>query len=379
MTSGVGVLHVVGSLRLGGAERMAVELANRVHQAGYRAAVLSTRGGGPLEDEVRADVPVLALDRARRWDPTCFQRFRQFIRKHDIRLVQSHGPGPLQYVTTALLPGGLECHHIHHVHNARSHAEDPPPDFRTRLAIRMGTQAVIGVSRGTCDWLKARVRCPAERTFLLRNGVELQRFVDARPADLRSELGLTAETVLVAMVANLRWEKDHLTTLKALAACPSRERVRLLLVGASPPSEEEYTQQVRQTIAALALRGSVIHLGERRDIPEVLAGCDAAVLSSQRESGPLALLEYMAAGLPFAATRVGEIGQELPEGEGSIFVRPGDSHALSRALEALVAMGPAERRHLGERGRALVQREYDQGRTAERLTAIYEQVLRWPE
>lgn len=377
MTAGVGVLHVVESLRLGGAERMGVELVNSLRVEGFRTALLATRASGPLEQEIRRDVPLLTLDRARRWDLDCFRKFRAFVRDNDVRVIQSHGPGPLQYVTAALLPGRLRCRHIHHVHNARSEAKDPPPDLRTRLALRLGARAAIGVSRGTCEWLQARGRFPAERTFLLRNGVDVARFRSAYPADLRRELRLSGDAVLVAMVANYRWEKDHLTALRALAACPSRQRLRLLLVGSPVVSEEAYARSVQQAIADLGLAGLVLQLGPRPDIPAVLAGADAALLSSRKESGPLAVLEYMAAGIPFAATRVGEIGLELPEGEGGFFAPAGDAAALARALETLATMGPEARRRLGERGRLLVEREYDQSGTAARLAAIYEQVLRW--
>lgn len=375
MSERVDVLHVVGGMQMGGAERMAVELANRTSELGLRSALLSTRGDGPIRAEVHSHVPVRVLERTRRWDLRSFAAFRELLRGHGVRLIHSHGPGPLQYVAAALSIGSLGCRHVYHCHTPRL-GQDPVPDLRTRMALRWGTQAVIGVSHATCEWLHRTISWPDSRTYLLRNGVEVGRFQHPSAPRLRTALGAAPEDVLVVIVANFRPQKDHLTALRAVVECPDACRIRLVLVGAEAQGDEDYLRSVRQAVERLGLRERVHFLGARPDVPEVLAGCDAALLSSNRESGPLSLLEYMAAGLPFVATRVGEIGLEVPEGAGGFFCSPGDAGEMARGLQRLVSMDETARRELGSRGRALARAEYDQSRTAERLGHIYEQVLR---
>lgn len=377
MSEAVGVLNVVGGMALGGAERMAVDLANRAHGADFRCALLSTRGGGPLQSQVREGIPVLALDRTARWDPRSFARFREFVRGQRVRIIHSHGPGPLQYVTAALAMGTMGCRHVHHIHRARS-AADRPPDLPTRLSLLWKTDAVIGVCGSTCDWVRRWFPRARFRTYLLRNGVETGRFGAAAvsPAQLRESLGLPDKAVLVAMVANFRPEKDHLTALRALARLPEGDPIHLLLVGGEAAGEPECFKSVLRAVDELKVKHRVRFLGPRDDIPLLLGACDAGLLTSQRESGPLAILEYMAAGLPFVATRVGEIGWAIPEGAGGFFRPAGDAEGLAAALHRLGQMLPAERGQLGARGRALVEREFDQDRTVDRLARIYAQVLR---
>jgi glycosyltransferase involved in cell wall biosynthesis len=377
VTAPVGVLHVVQSLSLGGAERMAVELANRACRSRIRPVLASTRGDGPLRAEIGEDVPVLALDRTSRWDPRCFAAFRRFLREQRIQIVHSHGPGPLQYVAAALAPGALGCRHVFHDHHGRETARDPKPDLPTRLAFRLRLKAVIGVSRLACAWARERMGWPADRVFLLRNGIETERFIQASALDVRREFGLPQRCVIAAMVANFRWEKDHLTALRALARCPSRNNIRLLLVGGAGAGGGGDPEEARKAAGALGVEDLVVFTGARPDVPNLLAGSDVGLLTSQRESGPLVVLEYMAAGLPFVATRVGEIGGELPSGDIGFLVPPRDPDAAAGALERLAGLAPSERKRMGERGRALVRGEYDQSRTAERLLAIYEQVMRW--
>lgn len=377
MSEPIGVLHVVQSFSLGGAERMAVELVNRLSRDEFRPALLATRSDGPLRAEVRADVPARALERRRRWDPRCFAEFRRFVREHGIRIIHSHGPGPLQYVAAGLLPGSMGCIHVFHDHHGRTTAQEPDPDPAVRLAFQMRLSAVIGVSRLACEWASLRLGWPAPKTFLLRNGIDTSRFFQAQPAPVREEFGIGQDEILLGMVANLRWEKDHLTALRALSRCRSKDQLRLLLLGGPAAGGASYEREVREAVASLGLDERVLFAGSRPDVPEVLAACDAGMLSSCRESGPLALLEYLASGLPIVSTRIGEIGGELPDTGLGYLVPPGDPQALADALDALVQVGAEERRAMGARGRDLVAREYDQHHTARRLEQIYRKVTQW--
>jgi glycosyltransferase involved in cell wall biosynthesis len=123
--------------------------------------------------------------------------------------------------------------------------------------------------------------------------------------------------------------------------------------------DDAYTKTCQQLRDELGLQDRVLFLGSRADIIEILAGADFAVLSSKTESGPLALLEYAASGLPFVSTRVGLIGnylfaQGLPE-----FVAPGNTQAMADALLRLVQLSPADRKERGEQGREIAIRDFD--------------------
>jgi glycosyltransferase involved in cell wall biosynthesis len=377
MSRPIGVLHVVQSFDLGGAERMAVELANRASRSDVRPAVLATRGDGPLRAEVGEDVPVLVLGRHRRWDPRCLAAFRSFVRAHRIELVHSHGPGPLQYSTAALLSGAMRRPHVYHDHHARENALQPEPQLATRLAFRAGLTAVIGVNRLACAWADGRLGWPQRRSFVLRNGIDPTRFLRARPAPIRDEFGIPDSDLLVVMVANFREQKDHLTALQALATCRSRRRLRLLFLGGEVADTGGYEGRAREAAEQLGVADRVIFGGVRPNIPEILAACDGGLFASHRESGPLVLLEYMAAGLPFASSRVGEVGAELADGQAGYFAPPRVPAALAASLDSLAGLSKEERIQMGRRGRELVLGEYDQRYTAERLTQIYRQVLQW--
>jgi len=85
----------------------------------------------------------------------------------------------------------------------------------------------------------------------------------------------------------------------------------------------------------LGLLDRVRFLGDRRDIPSVLASLDITVLPSASESLSNAIMESMAAGIPVIANRVGG-NPELITGERGVLVAADDEQALSAAMESLL-------------------------------------------
>ncbi len=116
-------------------------------------------------------------------------------------------------------------------------------------------------------------------------------------------------------------------------------------------------------------------LGKRTDVVDLLSAADFGILTSRSESGPVALLEYGAAALPFVATRVGSIGRDLAERGLPEFVPPADEHALAQALERLLALPPQQLRARGENGRLTIRPHYDIEAVMPLWYEVYEHAL----
>ncbi len=116
-------------------------------------------------------------------------------------------------------------------------------------------------------------------------------------------------------------------------------------------------------------------LGRRSDIPDVLASCDIAVLPSRAEGLPNAVLEYMAAGLPTIASRVGGNAELVQDGVTGLLVPPEDSSAIAAALLRLLR-DPELSRRLAESGKKMAVESYSFERLIREVDALYTELLR---
>ncbi|HET7854906.1 MAG TPA: glycosyltransferase, partial [Gaiellaceae bacterium] len=151
-----------------------------------------------------------------------------------------------------------------------------------RLAGRWTTVTICVAEHERSAGLSART-CRKGRTVVIRNAVD----VAAAP-----RAGLNGGTPRLVTVGRLKAPKDYATLTRGFAALP-RGSFEALIVGDGPDRP-----QIAGELKRLGLAEVVRLLGERRDVPELLAGSDVFVLSSASEGLPLSVEEAMAAGLP---------------------------------------------------------------------------------
>jgi glycosyltransferase involved in cell wall biosynthesis len=111
-------------------------------------------------------------------------------------------------------------------------------------------------------------------------------------------------------------------------------------------------------------------LGERSDVPALLAAADLFVMSSHSEGLPLVLLEAMSAGVPVVATRVGGIPYLVDDGRTGFLVGVGDVDALTARLSELLG-DDAKRRAFGEAARARAAERFKPAAVAARVRDVY--------
>lgn len=369
------VMVVNDALTMGGAERVAVDVANTLDRDHHVVTFCPTRMAGPLAGRLRDDVELVVLGRAATWDVRKLFSFGEIVRSRDIDIIHSHGRGTMKFVSLTRALGLVQVPQVFHDHFGWLHV-DRGASRGLREALTRGVDAYLGVDERLCTWARDTVGMPAERVHLMRSGVDLERFTDVTPVDLRDEFGLPAGCVVVVMAANFRPQKDHPTLLRALARLDAaeRERMQLLIVG-STSADETYFADCMAMLERLELTDVVTVVGERPDVPAILAGADAAVLSSKNETGPLVVLEYMASGLPFVATDTGEVTRQVRDLDVGFVPAPRDADEVADALSRLLAMSDEERRAMGARGRRVAEERFSQEQVTAEIEAIYREVL----
>jgi glycosyltransferase involved in cell wall biosynthesis len=358
-----GVLHITDTLALGGAERVAVNLANLTPRDRYRAFFCATRASGPLAQRLAPDVRPIFLSRKRRLDLPALKRLMDFIRGNEIRLLHAHSTSLFVAVQASLFNPGLRV--IWHDHFGRYATEERPVPIYRLLTRRVG--GVFSVNGQLANWAIHRLKVPSERVWYIPNFV-----AEVSGEGVRTDLPGVAGKRIVC-VANLRPEKDHLTLMRALALVVAQEpEARLLLVGAL--SNHPHFDTIKAEITKLAIDPHVVFLNEQQNVGPILRGCDIGVLSSASEGLPLALIEYGKAGLPAVATGVGQCAEALDDGKAGIIVPPRNPEKLAAALLSLLAS--AEKRStLGDLFRQRVDSVYSPRPVLEQICGVYDLIL----
>lgn len=370
------VLHVLDTLRTGGRERMAVDIANLLDPADFDVTVCATREGGPMAAEVRPGVDVVVLGRRSTWGPAGLARFCRLVRARRIDVVHSHGSGPARMVALCRALRLIRARHLFHDHAIAPEIGRRPP-LVSRAWAALGVDACVAADEHSRAWAVSTLGKAPEAVTMIPNGIDLTRFA-APPPPARPQPGLPPDDLTLVMVAGFRPQKDHPALLRAVARCQARERVHLLLVGPDFDAHAAYAKHCRSLIGELGLDRRVTLLGPSAGIPAVLAAADAGVLSSTHESGPLALAEYMAAGLPYIVTDTGELARAVKGSGTGWIVPPGDVEALAAAIDQLAALPAAARRAMGERGRDLAHQLFDQRRVVASVAEAYRRLAGRP-
>jgi glycosyltransferase involved in cell wall biosynthesis len=359
--------QVIYALEIGGSEMLAWRIAKALNQERrYICSIYSVQEGETLAELLAAEgISAKAFSRKGRFDIRLISRMAQLFRAEKIQLLHTHHLGQLLYGGLAgRLAGARVVHTEHEYYTLKL--------FRHRRLLRILsglTDAVTAVAEPVTEFLRTEVGIPGKKLSTIPNGVDVAQFATAKPID-RTVFGWQDADVVIGCLARLEPEKGHTILLEAFSRVHSQyPRAKLLLIGdgAERSRLEQFAQQ-------LDLRTSVVFTGIRRDVPELLAMCDMAVLASVHEGLPIAILEAMAARKPVVATQVGSLPQMVLDGKTGFLVQPRDPYGLAEALKILIADEPG-RQCFGVQGYDLVRTRYSFDRTADQYKALYDSVL----
>ena len=369
----VTLVRMFGEAGGGGAERIARELlaaldADRFDRTLYvsRPPASDDATGEPIEADLRRrGVRVRFLSRRFKYDPFAWWPLLWLLRRERVDVLHAHTFGHNAWATVLGRLAGVGVI-VAHEHNW-AFAGRPLRPLVDRRLIARGSDAIIVVSDDARRKMIEVERITPDRLVVLPNGV--RALPPGNGHAIRAELAIGSDDPVIGVVCVMRPEKAVGSLVRAVALLLAEvPRLRMVVAGDGPD---------RPAVQALARELGVtdrVHLlGDRMDVPDILAALDVAVLCSDYEGIPLALLEYMDAARPIVATRVGGIPELIEDGVEGLLVPPRDPPALAQAILALLR--DRERAEaLGARARERCRGEFSVEATVERLQDLYEQL-----
>jgi sugar transferase (PEP-CTERM/EpsH1 system associated) len=367
------LMHVVLNLRVGGLERVVVDLVRSLDRTRYRVEVCCLDEGGDLQREIESlGVPVTVLGMSQVGGGVVLDRLVGLMRAGGIEVVNTHNVLAHKFGALAARCAGVPV--VVHTKHGRNFVGRPFEHPKIQVyghLLSWITDRIVAVSDDARDVCRRYELVPPWKLVTIPNGVDVRRFEVAvdRPA-LLLELGIPADARIVGNVARFVPEKDQATLVRALArVLAAMPQAFLLLVGDGPLMDA-----AARLAQDLGVADRVRLAGRRRDIPPILKLLDVFALSSITEGTSISLLEAMAAGVPVVATAVGGNPALVTHGVTGLLCPSRDPEALAaRILEVL--RDPARSGALAAAGKARVADAFSVERAAAAYAGLYEDLL----
>lgn len=351
---------------IGGGQISLLGLLKRLNRGKYHPVVVCPAVGS-LYDELKrigVETHIVRMNTLRNlnfllWVKT-INRLVQLIKSKKIQIIHSNG-------SRATIFGGIAARLtktplIWHVRIVNS------DKLLDRLLARLASKIIViskAVSR-RFNWLKNK----EDKIVLVYNGIDLERFKpNVGIRKVRGE-SLSSKTPMVVTVGRLDWYKGHKYLLEAAEKIvQTLPDARFLIVG-----DGGYRKRLENQVKQLNLDENVIFTGNRKDIPEILAGIDLFVLSSVSEGFGRAVAEAMACAKTVVATKAGGLSEVVEDGITGRLVSPKNSTALAEAIiELLKDKKKAE--NMGIAGRKRVEKLFSIERNVKSIEELYKKIL----
>lgn len=349
------VLLLIGTMHIGGAEKVVAHLARRVDRGLFDVRLCCTRQLGVVAEALREDgvevtlaaPPRNALRHATPW------YVRKAIRAFDPHVIHTHSTPSLVHVgpiaALARVPPWIHTFHF---------GNYPLPnatEMRLERFFCRWPDRLIAVSESQRRSILHHHGVAPERIVTLPNGVDLNPFADEPDvrAARRAEFGFTPDDIVVGSIAVLSRQKGVTYFLQAARQLRDRDpRLKFLVVGGGPLEES-----LRAEAQALGLGDRVVFTGWRQDASAMMTALDVFVMASLWEAMPLALLEAMAARRPIVVTDVADNRAIADDGGCAVVIPPEDPQAIVEAILRLVS-APDAAAALGQRAYARFTSRY---------------------
>jgi glycosyltransferase involved in cell wall biosynthesis len=374
MTPRPGLLFIVNSLDVGGAEKQLITLLNRIDSSRFRLHVAYLKRGAALLPQLRTDKldEVMCCEVTRGIERPAVAKLRDLITNRCIDVIVCTNTYSMLYGILARAGSATRPKLATVLHTTM------PRGYKEKLQMLVYRQLfrrcdlLIYVCENQRRFWRERGLRPA-MDAVVHNGIDIERFEDRedpqRKLETRRSLGYGPQDYVVGLCSGLRYEKAHTDLLQALALLRTRGiPVKGLFIGEGPERAA-----IEARMAALDLNQHVRITGLQNDVRPFIACCDVMTLVSRTETFSLAALESMALGKPLVMSDVGGASEQVIHGENGFLFDVGDIDSLAAHLTSLTS--PALREQMGLAAVQRVRQLYTEQRMVERFTDRMTQLL----
>ncbi len=367
------ILQFIGSFHQGGSERQAVQLTRLLHfDKTYNVFAATMNKEGVLLTEIERiglpEIPEFRLNSF--YDANFFRQIKncvQFIKQNEIAIVHTHDFYTNVFGILAARLAGVKCKIAskRETSSMRSRAQNiiERKIFDTADKITVNAEAVK-------DYLVNQHLSP-DKIKVIYNGLDAERLTpqETNPTKIRADLRLPNDPNIkyVTLVANLRHavKNQRMFLRAAQKVLQYDENAHFVLAG-----EGELKTELENMARELQIQRNTHFIGRCERVPELLSISYVCVLTSFAEGFSNSILEYMYAGKPVVATRVGGAAEVVKESLNGFLVESDDDTALANRLLELLTNEEKTLR-FGDRARKTVEQKFSLAAQLEKTLELY--------
>lgn len=344
------ILHIITRIDRGGSAENTLLTVRRVTK--HKSTLVT---GSVKHVDVSDIQPVIIKELVREIQPytdlRCLFKLYRFIRKESFDIVHVHSSKAGLLGRIAAKFAGVP-HIIYTPHGHVFYGYFGP--FKTRLFIFLErlvscfTEKIIALTDNEAREEIAFGLGDEKKFVTIPSGVDIQAFAhSSKPKKItRAALRIPSDAPVVISVARLEPIKGHTYLLDAMPHVRKGvAETHLLLVG-----DGEERQNLEIQAGRLGILDYTHFLGEREDVPNLLAAADVFVICSLNEGMGRSIVEAMAAGLPIVASDVCGIPDLVEDGYNGRLVPPRSSKLIANALLDIL-QHPEKAQYMGHNAR----------------------------
>lgn len=308
------VLHVVVNMNRGGAETLIMNLYRNIDRELVQFDFLVHKNEGVFEEEIKAlggniyrisyvtDVGHFGY----------IKELNRFFKEHkEYKIVHAHMDSMSGLVLQAANKAGVPIR-ISHSHNTQNEGNILVRIYKGFIKNKVTSNAtnLLACSQSASNWLFGNKSVEA---LTVKNGVDGKKFAynyEARHR-MREELGIGNDTLVVGHVGRFCHQKNHMFLIHIFSELKKKLPNSLLLLVGDGPLRFAINKKVRE----LNLMDSVLILGVRDDVEELMQVMDVLVFPSYHEGLPLTIIEAQASGMKCIVSKAipeeADIGADL--------------------------------------------------------------------
>ena len=357
------VLHIIGSLGLGGAQ---VCLKYLVEHSPDTAEHFIYPLRNDTDIEIKGNIIRFQYPN---YDPRKFLAILKLIHKYDIDIVHAHLHKPI--IASLLLPYFRRVKVIVHEHGSVAYPGVQYAMYRGFLRLlHRNADIFIAVSKTTAKWLK-ELNIPDEKIRIIYNAVNPAAFNSEKCSrdEARKTMGVEPKEIVIGFVGRLVFDKGADLLIKAMNILKKRKIPCVLVLA----GEGGQRQCLEELVTKMELKDRVRFLGFRKDVPAVIAACDIGAVPSRFEPFGIVALEFMQMRVPIVCSGVDGLAEFVEDGDTALIPSSNTPANIAECIEKLIK-NPDLRRVLVENAYKHVQ-QFSVANQVEAINQLYMETL----